>query len=166
MLCVIAKLDADATERLRRLQRAAASFGLHPAPVYGHITLAAYTPEDDVEFAAGCRELLKDTARFSVRVDKIEVLQATSIIAALPEKSGTLLALHDEIAARYGAFLDQWTRGDWLPHITLLYHPQAELPRVCRAMREAFSPFTAEVTDIQFSKVTETGYEIIDQIAL
>ena len=167
MLCVIAKLDAGATERLRGLQSAAAAFGLRPAPVYGHITLAAYTPENDAGFAAGCRALLESAARFSVRVDRIEVLQATSIIAALPEKSGMLLSLHDEIAARYGAFLDVWTRGgDWLPHITLLYHPQAELPRVCRAMREVFSPFTAEITGIQFSKVTETGYEIIDRIAL
>ncbi len=167
MLCVIAKLDAGAAERLRRLQRAAASFGLRPAPVYGHITLAAYTPEDDAGFAAGCRELLRDARPFSIRVEKVEVLQATSIIAALPEKSGALLSLHDEIAARYGPFLDPWTRGgDWLPHITLLYHPQAELPRVCRAMREVFSPFTAAVTGIEFSKVTETGYEIIDQIEL
>lgn len=53
MLCVIAKLDAGATERLRGLQGAAAAFGLRPAPVYGHITLAAYTPEDDAGFAAG-----------------------------------------------------------------------------------------------------------------
>ena len=167
MLCVIAKLDAGATERLQRLQRVAASFGLHPAPVYGHITLAAYTPEDDAEFAAGCRELLRDVRPFSVRMDKVEVLQATSIIAALPEKSGALLALHDKIAARYGPFLDQWTRGgDWLPHTTLLYHPQAELPRICRAMREGFSPFAAAVTGIEFSKVTETSYEITGRIAL
>lgn len=167
MLCVIAKLDVGATERLRGLQGAAAAFGLRPAPVYGHITLAAYTPEDDAEFAAGCRELLENTARFSVLIDRIEVLQATSIIAALPEKSGALLRLHDKIAARYGQFLDVWTRGgDWLPHVTLLYHPQAELPRVCRAMREGFSPFTAAVTGIEFSKVTETGYEITGRIAL
>lgn len=167
MLCVIAKLDVGATERLRGLQGAAAAFGLRPAPVYGHITLAAYTPEDDAEFAAGCRELLRDVRPFSVRMDKVEVLQATSIIAALPEKSGALLALHDKIAARYGPFLDQWTcGGDWLPHTTLLYHPQAELPRICRAMRDGFSPFAAAVTGIEFSKVTETGYEITGRIAL
>ena len=83
------------------------------------------------------------------------------------EKSGALLALHDKIAARYGPFLDQWTRGgDWLPHTTLLYHPQAELPRICRAMQEGFSPFTAAVTGIEFSKATETGYEITGRIAL
>jgi len=167
MLCVIAKLDSHAAERLRALQRIANSYSLHPSPVYGHITIATYTPEDDRPFVAGCKELLRGTPPFPVLYDRVEVLSETSIIAAAPRENGALLSLHDRIAARYGAFLDAWTCDDgWYPHTTLLYAPQAELPRICRVMRDGFSPFEAVVKNIEFSRVTETGYEIVDRIVL
>ena len=167
MLCVIAKLSRSATEKLRTLQSVAASFGVHPSPVYGHITIAAYTPDDDTEFIAGCKELLQGIGSFSVFFDKIEVLSETSIIVATPRKDGVLASLHDRLTARYGPFLDQWTCGDrWYPHTTLLYHPQADLANICRSMQEMFSPFEATVNSIEFSKVTETGYRIADRIAL
>lgn len=167
MLCVIAKLSRSATEELRLLQRVAASFGMHPTPVYGHVTIAAYTSDDDAEFIAGCKELLQGIGSFSVFFDKIEVLSETSIIVATPRKDSVLTALHDRLAARYVPFLDQWTRGDsWYPHTTLLYHPQADLAGICRSMREIFSPFEAAVNSIEFSRVSETGYQITDRIAL
>lgn len=167
MLCVIAKLNHNAVERLRALQNAAASFGIRPAPVYGHVTIATYTPDDDTEFIMGCKELLQNIGPFSVFFDKIEVLSATSIIVATPQKAGVLMSLHDRLAARYGPFLDQWTCGDsWYPHTTLLYHPQADLASICRSMQEIFSPFEAAVNGIEFSKVTEAGYRITDRITL
>lgn len=84
---------------------------------------------------------------------------------ATPQKSDVLLSVHNKIAVKYGAFFDQWTCGDnWYPHTTLLYNPQADLPCICRAMQEAFSPFQAVVKSIEFSRVTETGYEIVDRI--
>lgn len=167
MLCVIAKLSRSATEELRSLQSVAASFGIHPSPVYGHVTIAAYTPDDDMDFIAGCKELIQDVHPFSVFFDKIEVLSQTSIIVATPRKDGVLMSLHDRLAARYGPFLDQWTCGDsWYPHTTLLYHPQADLAGTCRSMQEIFSPFEATVDGIEFSKVTEAGYRITDRIAL
>ena len=167
MLCVIAKLDPGAVEKLRQLQTAAVPFGARPTPVYGHITLAAYVPGGDTEFLAGCKALLQDTAPFSVRYDRVEVLPATSIIVAAPQKRGVLLSLHSMIAARYAPSLDQWTCDDrWYPHTTLLYDPQADLPRICRSMQERFSPFEAAVRYIEFSRVTETGYEIADRITL
>ena len=167
MLCVIAKLDSHATEKLRTLQKAAASFGVVSSALYGHITIAAYTPDDDRSFVAGCKELLQGIGPFSVFFDRVEVLSETSIIVAAPQKNGVLLSVHNKIAARYGPFLDQWTRGDnWYPHTTLLYDPQADLPQICRALQEEFSPFDAVVKSIEFSRVTETGYEIVDRIAL
>ena len=167
MLCVIAKLDSHATEKLRTLQKVAASYGVVPSALYGHITIAAYLPNDDMAFVAGCKELLQGMGPFSVLFNKVEVLSETSIIVATPQKCGVLLTLHTKIAERYGLFLDQWTCGDnWYPHTTLLYNPQADLPRICRALREAFSPFEAVVKSIEFSRVTETGYEIVDRITL
>lgn len=108
MLCVIAKLSRSATEELRLLQRVAASFGMHPSPVYGHVTIAAYTSDDDAEFIAGCKELLQGIGSFSVFFDKIEVLSETSIIVATPRKDSVLTALHDRLAARYVPF---WING-------------------------------------------------------
>ena len=98
MLCVIAKLSRSATEELRLLQRVATSFGMHPSPVYGHVTIAAYTSDDDAEFIAGCKELLQGIGSFSVFFDKIEVLSETSIIVATPRKDSVLTALHDRLA--------------------------------------------------------------------
>lgn len=167
MLCVIAKLDPGAAEKLRKLQAAAAPLGARPAPVYGHITLATYLPDDDMEFIAGCKALLKGAAPFSVRFDRVELLPATSIIVAAPQRSGILLSLHDQIAAQYAPFLDQWTRDDrWYPHTTLLYDPQADLLQICRVMQTLFSPFEAAVRSIEFSRVTKTGYEIAERLAL
>jgi hypothetical protein len=167
MLCVIAKLDSHATEKLRTLQKVAASYEAVPSALYGHITIAAYTPENDMDFVIECKELLQGVGPFSVLFDKVEVLSETSIIVATPQKNGVLLTLHTKIAERYGPFLDQWTCGDnWYPHTTLLYNPQADLPRICRAVQEDFSPFEAGVKSIEFSRVTETGYEIVDRIVL
>lgn len=167
MLCVIAKLDSHATEKLRMLQKAAASYGAVPSALYGHITIAAYTPENDMDFVIGCKELLQGVGPFSVLFDKIEVLSETSIIVATPQKSGVLLTLHNRITAQYDAFLDHWTCDDtWYPHTTLLYNPHADLPRICQSMQETFSPFEAGVKSIEFSRVSETGYEIVDRIAL
>lgn len=167
MLCVIAKLDPGAVEKLRRLQAAAAPFGARPTPVYGHITLATCLSDDDTGFLEGCKALLQGTAPFSVRFDRVEVLPATSIIVAAPQKGGVLLSLHDTITAQYAPSLNQWTCDDrWYPHTTLLYDPQADLPRICQSMQELFSPFEAAVRYIEFSRVTETGYEIADRITL
>ena len=167
MLYVIAKLDSHATEKLRTLQKAAASYGVVPSALYGHITIAAYTSDNDMDFVIGCKELLQGVSPFSVLFDKVEVLSETSIIVAAPQKSRILLTLHTRIAERYGLLLDQWTcSNNWYPHTTLLYNPQADLPRICRAVQEDFFPFEAGVKSIEFSRVTETGYEIVDRITL
>ena len=55
MLCVIAKLPEDASEKLRLLRDSALPGERAGAPLYGHITIATYLPEDDGSFAEAVR---------------------------------------------------------------------------------------------------------------
>ena len=47
MICVIAKLTPDATERLNILRKAVVSKKPPVKPFYGHITIATYLPDDE-----------------------------------------------------------------------------------------------------------------------
>lgn len=167
MLCVIAKLDKRSTEKLTAIQKAGATdTGLKP--LYGHITLATYMGEDEAGFMAFCAAQLKGVSHFAVKYTRLAVLEETSIVAALAEKTGTLAALHRRIAEAYGGSLNEWTGSDeaWLPHTTLLYDPKADLPAVCRKMAADYAPFAADIVDIEFSRVTPSGYEILGRAAL
>ncbi len=164
MLCVIAKLDERSAERLAAIKRAAEP---DAKPLYGHITLATYVGDDEAGFMAFCVSRLKGISRFSVRYTHLAVLEETSIVAALPEKTGVLSELHRRIAEAYGGSLDQWTGSEaWLPHTTLLYDPKANLPELCGKMAAGFVPFTAEIVSIEFSRVTPPGYEILGRVEL
>ena len=167
MLCVIAKLDKRSADKLTAIKRAAVP-DADCKPLYGHITLASYVGEDEAGFMAFCTSLLKGVPRFAVRYTQLAVLEETSIIAALAEKTGTLPALHRRIAEVYGGSLNEWTGSDevWLPHTTLLYDPKADLPAVCRKMAADFAPFTAGIVGIEFSRVTPPGYEILGRAEL
>ena len=166
MICVIAKLAADAVERLNALRKAVASKEQLAKPFHGHITVAAY-PADDEEFMRICSKIIRDTYSFHIWYEKLEVLSATSIIVAVPSKPDALLALHDRIDERFHQSLDRWTRGtDWYPHTTLLYDPDADLNALCRNMREHFIPFETSISQIEFSRVEETGYTILETIDL
>lgn len=165
MLCLIAKLDDTATETLAALRRALP--GGAGKPLYGHVTLAAYTGEDEAGFLRGCRELLAGLSAFSLRIETLEVLEETSILVALPEKAGMLAALHRRVAARFGGELDKWTRDEsWLPHVTLFYGPEADLPALRRQLDARFRPFSARVIALEFSRVLDPGYEIADRVLL
>ena len=167
MLCVIAKLDKRSAEKLTALKKAAVPEA-STKPLYGHITLAAYVGDDEAEFMAFCASQLKGVPQFAVKYTHLAVLEETSIVAALPEKTGVLSALHRRIAEVYGGGLDQWTCLDetWLPHTTLLYDPKADLQKLCGKMAAAFAPFTAGVVGIEFSRVTPPGYEILGRTDL
>ena len=91
MLCVIAKLDKRSTEKLTAIQKAAAP-DADGKPLHGHITLASYMGKDEAGFMAFCAALLKDVSRFAVKYTHLAVLEETSIVAALAEKTGTLAA--------------------------------------------------------------------------
>lgn len=166
MLCVIAKLNEEATEKLMSI-RAAALSDAALKPLHGHITVASYTGDRQAEFIQFCKSQIAGISPFPVRYDRIEVLEDTSIIVASPEKSGTLEALHRRIAEAYNDSLNPWTQADrWYPHTTLLYDPNLDLHRICGEMSGHFTPVSAQISRIEFSRVLESGYEIIDCVEL
>ena len=167
MLCVIAKLPDEASERLRMLRDPILPPERTGAPLYGHITIATYLPQDDSRFAKDCAETIRGYGPFAVRYEKLRVLSRTSIIAALPSMTDQLASLHNRIAGRYGVSLDQWTAGrDWQPHTTLLYDPAADLHALCRKMQQGFVPFETRISHIELSEVRDNGYTIRDIIVL
>ena len=167
MICVIAKLPPNAVERLDLLRRTVVSDEQSVKPLYGHFTIATCLPDNDEEFVQGCSGIVRETPSFSVCYEKLEVLSETSIIVATPSKPDALLALHGKIAEKYGKSLDRWTRGsDWYPHTTLFYDPAADLKALCRNMQRYFIPFSTCIRQIEFSKVEETGYTILESIDL
>lgn len=167
MICVIAKLPPDAVERLNILKEAAISERPLVHSLYGHITIANYLPDDDTEFRQVCAGIIRETPSFSVRYEKLEVLSETSIVVATPSKPTALLDLHNRIAEKYSSSMDRWTCGnEWYPHTTLIYDPDADLKDLCRNMQQQFSPFEARITQIEFSKIEETGYTILELIDL
>ena len=167
MLCVIARIDPGARERLADLRQTAEAWAAGTGELYGHITLAAYVGDEEDRFIASCRELLSGCRAFSVRYGRIEVLPATAILVASPEKEGTLLSLHDKIAEKWSGSLDQWTGDEyWRPHTTLLYDPDGDLAAAEAVLGKRFSPFSARVERIEFSRVEETGYTILGSVDL
>lgn len=166
MLCVIAKLDEDAAERLRAMQRAALSDVAVWKPLYGHITVATYIGECEAAFIRSCRAMLADVSAFTARYERIAVLEETSTLAAIA-RSAALEAMQRRIEAVHGDSLNQWTRADrFLPHTTLYYAPGADLSTRRSALDALFTPFTARISRIEFSRVYETGYQIVDRVAL
>lgn len=164
MLCLIARLDRDSTERLDRLRSSACA---SPRPLHGHITVAAYTGDNGEAFTAACRELAAGFPAFDVRYSRIEVLEETSIIVAIPEISEPFRMLQQRVSERFGDSLDRWTVGSaWTPHTTLIYDPDADLHALCRKISEQFSPFTAQISTLEFSRVLDRGYETAGSILL
>ncbi len=166
MLCVIAKLDSVSTDRLACLQKAACS-GKVERPLYGHITVATYIGEDESHFIQSCKELLKGIPAFSIVYEKIEILDETSIIVATPKESKTLYSLHQVIAENHKNVMDKWTGSDnWYPHTTLFYDPHSDLQSIRLRMTKIFRPFTATISRIEFSRVLDDRYEIIEHMSL
>ena len=167
MLCVIARIDPGARERLAALRKTAEAWDSRRGELYGHITLVTYVGDEEERFIASCRALLSGRRAFSVRYGGIEILPATSILVASLEKEGELLSLHGEIAEKWSGGLDRWTGDErWKPHTTLLYDPDGDLTAAAAALEKRFVPFSARVERIEFSRVEETGYTILGSIDL
>ena len=167
MLCVIAKLAPDVNEKLSRLRQTAMPQVHFSSPLYAHITLATYLPEDTENFIAFCREVFRDVPSFTVRYEKLEVLPETSIIVAVPVFSECLRSLHDRIDSGFGESLDSWTHGEnWYPHTTLVYNPAVDLDAICKEMQKHFVPFDTSIEQIEFSRVEENGYTIVETVRL
>lgn len=167
MLCVIAKIDENARKKLAKIQELAELFGRTAKPLYGHITLVTYLCGNEKSLISECRNILRGQKAFPVYYDEIRVLAATSILVASPKKAGALKAVQSSLAANHTECLDEWTRESiWYPHTTLVYDPSSDLTALAKAMQAEFRPITASVSRIEFSRVTESGYEIVDRLIL
>lgn len=171
MLCAIAAIDSAATERLAELEQAAERFDIPPQDVHGHITLATYIGDDEEAFISSCKSILAGYGKFPVYYDRVGTWICKSgmrsFIGAFPRKEPAIMTIQKEIAGRWSAYLNEWTQEEvWNPHTSLLYIQGADLSAVAEAMQEMFEPFAAQVNRIEFSRVYENGYEIIDSIEL
>lgn len=152
MISVIAKIDKSARARLSWIQSFAASFGIVPKPIYGHITLAALDGDRDATIAA-CKAALAGQGAFTVNYQRVEVLRQQRTIAALAAREGALEALREKLAPR---------EENWVPHTVLLRDELMDLNWVRSAMNQMFEPFTARVERIEFMD----GCEIVDGMDL
>ena len=149
MIYVIAKLEKSARARLSWIQSFAASFGIVPRPIYGHITLAELGSREEI---APCRDALAEQEAFTVDFRTVEVLREEKAVAALADREGALEQLHSRLT----------DAADWTPCTVLLRDDVMDLNWVRMAMKEMFQPFTARVERIEFM---EDG-EIIDGMDL
>ncbi len=167
MICAIAILDEAARERLAQLARLTERFGIPARNIHGHITLATYVGEHESRFVSSCKESLPAHEKFSVWYDRIEIWGPPEIIVAAPRKDHGIAAIQKEISRGWEQDLNEWTKADvWQPHTTLVTDPQADYPAIAEAMGDKFEPFSAMVDRIEFSRVYEQGYEIVDCVEL
>lgn len=168
MLCVIAKIDEESRMKLYKLQKAAEDeFGIEPRYLHGHVTLLTYVGGDEEELTERCSELLKGQEAFSFQYDRVSVLEESSIIVAEAVRCCALEELHEKLLAVGSEFLNSWTgREQWTPHTTLLHDPKANLEEIAAVMKKDFRSFEAHVDRIEFSAVTDSGYEIRASVPL
>lgn len=135
--------------------------------LHGHITLVSYVGQNEASFVAQCKAALKEWKVFPVTYNGVELLPPTPSIVASPELSQELVSIHDVLLSVAPSEMDSWSSKElWHPHTTLFYHTEADLQAIAEQMRKSFVPFTAEVVRLEFSRVTDSGYEIIDSITL
>lgn len=150
MVYVIAKLEKSARARLSWIQSFAASFGIVPKPIYGHITLAVLEGRDEI---TACKDALAEQEAFAVEFRTVEVLREEKAVAALAAREGVLAEVRRKLVPG---------DADWMPCTVLLQDNVMNLNWVRMAMGEMFQPFTAKVERIEFME----GNEIIDGMDL
>ena len=148
MITVIAKLDQSSRARLSWIQSFAASFGIVPRPIYGHIAICNI----DAEQMESVKASLAGRKTFSVDFNGVEVMREEKMIAALAAKEGVLDEIHTKLAP--GA--------DWMPHTELLRDNLMDLNWVRSAMAGMFQSFTATISRIEFLD----GTEVVDAVDL
>lgn len=167
MLCVIARIDDSARVRLARLCKIVEEFDIPARYFYGHITLVSYVGQDETNFVEHCKAALTGWQAFPVYYSRLEHLVPTSIIVASPDMTQELTSIHDRLLSVAPSKMDSWSSKElWHPHTTLFYHTEADLQPILERMQESFEPFSASVASIEFSRVSDKGYEIIGAITL
>ena len=152
MIYAIARIDKSSRARLSWIQSFAASFGIVPKPIYGHITLC---PVEESQVEAH-KAALAGTAAVSVDVEKVVVLENAPAVAALLATDSGL----NDIRRTLGA------EESWMPHIELFRDALVNPNWVRMAMEEMFQPFTATVDRIEFVRDTGRGFEVLDALDL
>ena len=151
MIYAIAKLNKSSRARLSWIQSFAASFGIVPRPIYGHITLCP-VEESAIETH---KATLAGTEAIPVNMESIAVLDHAPAVAALASADGL-----DDLRRKLGA------EGSWTPHVELLRDNMVSLSWVKMAMGEMFQPFTATVDRIEFVRDTGRGFDVLDAVDL
>ena len=151
MIYAIARIDKSSRARLSWIQSFAASFGIVPKPIYGHITLCP-VEESDLD---SLKSALAGTAPITVDVEKVAVLENAPAVAAMVADSAM-----SEVRQKLGA------EDTWAPHVELLRDNMVNLNWVVMAMTEMFQPFTATVDRIEFVRDTGRGFEVLDALDL
>ena len=148
MITVIAKLDKSSRARLSWIQSFAASFGIVPRPIYGHIAICSIPAED----IASVKSALAGQKAFCVDFSEVAVLREEKIIAALATREGALEEIHAKL----------FPNADWKPHTELLRDNLMDLNWVRSAMAGMFQAFTATIFRIEFMD----GGEVVDALDL
>ena len=148
MIDVILKLENSARARLSWIQSFAASFGIVPKPIYGHISLCSVNPEE----IESCKSAVAGLAAFPVDFESIDILPGVSTVAALAARQGALEEIHAKLCGD----------ADWTPCVELLKDPMVNMGWVRTAMREMFKPFTAKVVRVEFMD----GNTVVDAVEL
>ena len=151
MIYAIARIDKSSRARLSWIQSFAASFGIVPRPIYGHITLC---PVEESAIEAH-KAALAGTEIIPVNVGSVAVLENAPAVAAMAEAEG-LNALREKLGAE----------GNWVPHIELLRDSMVNPSWVLMAMKEMFQPFTGKVDRIEFVRDTGRGFEVLGAVDL
>ena len=152
MIYAIARIDKSSRARLSWIQSFAASFGIVPKPIYGHITLCP-VEESSLETH---KAALSGTGPISVDMEKVSVLENAPAVAALAAENAGL----NDVRRMLGA------EEKWTPHIELLRDSLVNPNWVRMAMEEMFQPFTATVDRIEFVRDTGRGFEVLDAVDL
>ena len=151
MIYAIARIDKSSRARLSWIQSFAASFGIVPKPIYGHITLCP-VEEADLESR---KAALAGVAPVTVDVEKVDVLENAPAVAAMLAES-KLTDLRKTLGAE----------DPWVPHVELFRDSLVNPSWVCMAMTEMFQPFTATVDRIEFVRDMGRGFEVLDAVDL
>ena len=152
MIYAIARIDKSSRARLSWIQSFAASFGIVPRPIYGHISLCALEEEQiSVQKAA-----LSGLKAFSVEIPAVEILPGAPVLAAMACREGILEDVHRRLSAE----------ENWIPHIELLRNTMLDLSWVRSAMTQMFTPFTATIDRIEFVRDAGKGFEVLDALDL
>ena len=152
MIYAIARIDKSSRARLSWIQSFAASFGIVPKPIYGHISLCP-VEESGLETY---KSALAGTAPISVDVEKVAVLENAPAVAAMVATDSGLNEIRRKLSVE-----DSWT-----PHIELLRDSLVNPNWVRMAMEEMFQPFTATVDRIEFVRIAGRNFEVLDAVDL